>query len=174
MNELKLPTTIRFVLSHVEQDMKDEYLTIPVNTQEIFGYSFNVNMMKDNIKQLCLIEELAFSVILSYMIALRMFYAKTNTRARPLTWASIKCAQQSGSTECGYYVMKFMQDIVRQKSITIIDVLTRQAPCTQSELYMFWSCGGGLCSLWLFGEETGIGEEMDGSHLEKKGFASRD
>ncbi|KAL4010941.1 hypothetical protein IC575_027965 [Cucumis melo] len=70
MNELKLPTTIRFVLSHVEQDMKDEYLTIPVNTQEIFGYSFNVNMMKDNIKQLCLIEELALSVILSYMICL--------------------------------------------------------------------------------------------------------
>uniref|UniRef100_A0A9I9ELT6 Uncharacterized protein n=1 Tax=Cucumis melo TaxID=3656 RepID=A0A9I9ELT6_CUCME len=30
--------------------------------------------------------------------------------------------------------MKFMQDIVRQKSITITDVLTRQAPYTQSEL----------------------------------------
>ncbi|TYJ95822.1 protein farnesyltransferase subunit beta-like [Cucumis melo var. makuwa] len=47
-----------------------------------------------------------------------------------------QCAQQSSSTECGYYVMKFMQDIVRQKSITITDVLTRQAPYTQSELDM--------------------------------------
>ncbi|KAL0559625.1 hypothetical protein IC582_004240 [Cucumis melo] len=70
MNELKLPMTIRFVLRHVEKDMKDEYLTIPVDTQEIFGYSFNVNVMKDSIKQLCLIEELALSVILSYMICL--------------------------------------------------------------------------------------------------------
>ncbi|KAL0539281.1 hypothetical protein IC582_023477 [Cucumis melo] len=65
MNELKLPTTIRFVLRHVEKDMKDEYLTIPVDTQEIFGYSFNVNVMKDSIKQLCLMEGLAISVILS-------------------------------------------------------------------------------------------------------------
>ncbi|KAA0053273.1 putative transposase [Cucumis melo var. makuwa] len=70
MNELKLPTTIRFVLRHVEKDMEDEYLTIPVDTQEIFGYSFNVNVMKDSMKQLCLMEELAFSVILSYMICL--------------------------------------------------------------------------------------------------------
>ncbi|KAA0065291.1 protein farnesyltransferase subunit beta-like [Cucumis melo var. makuwa] len=46
------------------------------------------------------------------------------------------CAQQPGSTECKYYVMKFMQDIVRQKSITITDVLMRQAPYTQSELDM--------------------------------------
>uniref|UniRef100_A0A9I9EIG1 Ubiquitin-like protease family profile domain-containing protein n=1 Tax=Cucumis melo TaxID=3656 RepID=A0A9I9EIG1_CUCME len=53
---------------------------------------------------------------------LRMFYAEINTRARPLTWVSVKCAQQPGSAECGYYVMKFMQDIVRQKSITITDV----------------------------------------------------
>ncbi|KAA0067725.1 uncharacterized protein E6C27_scaffold352G00380 [Cucumis melo var. makuwa] len=167
MNELKLPLTIRFVLKHVEKDMKDEYLTIPVDTQELLGYSFNVNVMKDSIKQLCLMEELTLSVILSYMICLyesdpsiveeyafmnpgqilkvyaldslrhgsvrdelksmvntglRMFYAETNTRARPLTWVSFKCAQQPGSTECGYYVMKFMQDIVRQKSITITDV----------------------------------------------------
>ncbi|TYJ97416.1 uncharacterized protein E5676_scaffold194G002410 [Cucumis melo var. makuwa] len=168
MNELKLPMTIRFVLRHVEKDMKDEYLTIPVDTQELFGYSFNVNVMKDNIKQLCLMEELALSVILSYMICLyesdpsiveeyafmnpgqiskvyaldslrhgsvrdelksmvntglRMFYVETNTRARPLTWVSFKCAQQPGSTESGYYMMKFMQDIVRQKSITITDVV---------------------------------------------------
>ncbi|TYK02315.1 uncharacterized protein E5676_scaffold66768G00010 [Cucumis melo var. makuwa] len=67
---------------------------------------------------------------------LRMFYAEINTRARSLTWVFVKCAQQPGSTECGYYVMKFMQDIVRQKSITITDVLTRQAPYTQSELDM--------------------------------------
>ncbi|KAL0561456.1 hypothetical protein IC582_001884 [Cucumis melo] len=190
MNELKLPMTIRFVLRHVEKDMKDEYFTIPVGTQEIFGYNFNVNVMKDSIKRLCLMEELAFSVILSYMICLyesdpnileeyafmnpgqiskglgtnenrarhlcnrlvsiknkllicpfncgglRMFYVETNTRARPHTWVSVKCAQQPGSTECGYYVMKFMKDIVRQKSITITDVLTRQAPYTQSELDM--------------------------------------
>ncbi|KAL0558799.1 hypothetical protein IC582_003381 [Cucumis melo] len=70
MNELKLSTTIRFVLSHVEKDMNDEYLIIPVDTQEIFGYSFNVNVMKDSIKQLCLMDELALSVILSYMICL--------------------------------------------------------------------------------------------------------
>uniref|UniRef100_A0A9I9EBF4 Uncharacterized protein n=1 Tax=Cucumis melo TaxID=3656 RepID=A0A9I9EBF4_CUCME len=53
---------------------------------------------------------------------LRMLYAEINTRARPLTWVSVKCAQQPGNTECGYYVMKFMQDIVRQKSITITNV----------------------------------------------------
>uniref|UniRef100_A0A9I9ELH4 Ubiquitin-like protease family profile domain-containing protein n=1 Tax=Cucumis melo TaxID=3656 RepID=A0A9I9ELH4_CUCME len=57
--------------------------------------------------------------------------AETKTRVQPLTWVSIK---QPSNTECGYYVRKFMQDIVRQKSVTITDVLTRQAPYTQSEL----------------------------------------
>ncbi|TYK18876.1 uncharacterized protein E5676_scaffold204G00800 [Cucumis melo var. makuwa] len=153
MNELKLSTTIRFVLRHVEKDMNDEYLTIPVDTQEIFGYSFNVNVMKDSIKQLCLMEELALSVILSYIICLYESdpcileeYEFMNPgqiskglgtdehRARHL--CNRLCAQQSDSTECGSYVMKFMQDIVRQKSITITVVLTRQAPYTQSELDM--------------------------------------
>ncbi|TYK17918.1 uncharacterized protein E5676_scaffold306G002090 [Cucumis melo var. makuwa] len=153
MNELKLPMTIRFVLRHVEKDMKDEYLTIPVDTQEIFGYNFNVNVMKDSIKRLCLMEELALSVILSSMICLYESdpsileeYAFMNpgqiskglgtyeNRARHL--CNRLCAQQPGSTECGYYVMKFMKDIVRKKSITITDVQTRQAPYTQSELDM--------------------------------------
>lgn len=67
MNELKLSTTIRFALRYVEKEMKVEYLTIPVDTKEIFGYRFNVNVMRDSIKQLCLMENIALSEILSYM-----------------------------------------------------------------------------------------------------------
>ncbi|KNA09443.1 hypothetical protein SOVF_153030 [Spinacia oleracea] len=34
------------------------------------------------------------------------------SRSRPPLWKSVKCAQQTGNTECGYYVMKYMYDIV--------------------------------------------------------------
>uniref|UniRef100_A0A9I9ELF7 Prenyltransferase alpha-alpha toroid domain-containing protein n=1 Tax=Cucumis melo TaxID=3656 RepID=A0A9I9ELF7_CUCME len=79
---------------------------------------------------------------------LRMLYAEINTRARSLTWVSVKCAQQPGNTECRYYVMKFMQDIVRQKSITITNVVYLDSmsisvlfEVRKLEISNFWSSG---------------------------------
>jgi len=62
----KLPVAIQFVLKFVEEEMVDEFLHIPIDDQ-IFGYHFNFYMMKDSIKQLCQMEELALSIITGYI-----------------------------------------------------------------------------------------------------------
>ncbi|XP_074319006.1 uncharacterized protein LOC141655898 [Silene latifolia] len=38
-----------------------------------------------------------------------------------LKWSNLECHQQPGSTECGYYVMRYMLDIVRHYNPNIAD-----------------------------------------------------
>ncbi|CAH9113034.1 unnamed protein product [Cuscuta europaea] len=33
-------------------------------------------------------------------------------RGKPIKWHNIKCARQTGNTECRYYVMKFIWEII--------------------------------------------------------------
>ncbi|KAL0533268.1 hypothetical protein IC582_030486 [Cucumis melo] len=37
-------------------------------------------------------------------------------------WRVVKCPKQSGVVECGYYVMRFMRDIIMSTSTSIIQI----------------------------------------------------
>uniref|UniRef100_A0A9I9E4D6 Ubiquitin-like protease family profile domain-containing protein n=1 Tax=Cucumis melo TaxID=3656 RepID=A0A9I9E4D6_CUCME len=39
-------------------------------------------------------------------------------------WRIIKCPKQGGIVECGYYVMRFMRDIILSSNRTIIEVVS--------------------------------------------------
>ncbi|CAH9113407.1 unnamed protein product [Cuscuta epithymum] len=46
---------------------------------------------------------------------LTMMYRVASTqkgRGKSIKWHNIKCARQTGNTECGYYVMKFMWEVI--------------------------------------------------------------
>ncbi|CAH9093859.1 unnamed protein product [Cuscuta europaea] len=46
---------------------------------------------------------------------LMMMYRVASTqkgRGKPIKWHNMKCARQTGNTECGYYVMKFIWEII--------------------------------------------------------------
>ncbi|XP_021854252.1 uncharacterized protein [Spinacia oleracea] len=53
-------------------------------------------------------------------------------------WKSVKCAQQEGGVECGYYVMKFMQDIFKSckevQDLEKVFTTPREGPFTKEEL----------------------------------------
>ncbi|KAA0042507.1 uncharacterized protein E6C27_scaffold5359G00010 [Cucumis melo var. makuwa] len=38
-------------------------------------------------------------------------------------WRVVKCPKQSGVVECGYYVMRFMRDIIMSTSTSIIQIM---------------------------------------------------
>ncbi|TYK19630.1 uncharacterized protein E5676_scaffold242G00160 [Cucumis melo var. makuwa] len=44
-------------------------------------------------------------------------------KKKKLNWRVVKCAKQSGVVECGYYVMRFMRDIILSRSTSIIHIM---------------------------------------------------
>ncbi|KAH7837999.1 hypothetical protein Vadar_020766 [Vaccinium darrowii] len=40
-----------------------------------------------------------------------------NPRKRSLTWINVKCLRQPTNVECGFYVMRFMKDLIADESI---------------------------------------------------------
>ncbi|KAA0063749.1 hypothetical protein E5676_scaffold437G00170 [Cucumis melo var. makuwa] len=62
-----------------------------------------------------------------------------STSTLPLALKSIlkyaeKCPLQVGSTACGYYVIKYMREIVNRGSIVISDLIDTRKPYSQAEL----------------------------------------
>uniref|UniRef100_A0A9I9EIE6 Ubiquitin-like protease family profile domain-containing protein n=1 Tax=Cucumis melo TaxID=3656 RepID=A0A9I9EIE6_CUCME len=47
-------------------------------------------------------------------------------------WRIVKCPKQSGKVECGYYVMRFMRDIILSMSTSIIDIM-KDSPRTYTQ-----------------------------------------
>ncbi|KAK9723832.1 hypothetical protein RND81_05G028600 [Saponaria officinalis] len=86
-------------------------------------------------------------------IAFRTFRARggsTFKAGSSLKWINIVCHQQHGSTECGYYVMRYMLDIIRhyhsikkiKKSGLTPRMLIHGKRLTRFENY-------GLLTLWI-------------------------
>ncbi|KAA0038005.1 uncharacterized protein E6C27_scaffold36G001940 [Cucumis melo var. makuwa] len=65
-------------------------------------------------------------------------------------WRIIKCPKQGGIVECGYYVMRFMRDIILSSNRTIIEVHR-----------CLWNGGGK--SMFRFINDLGSGERDGGS-----------
>ncbi|KAA0063903.1 uncharacterized protein E6C27_scaffold616G00290 [Cucumis melo var. makuwa] len=54
-------------------------------------------------------------------------------------WRIIKCSKQGGIVVCGYYVMRFMRDIILSSNRTIIEVVTaRDTPPSRSASFFFF------------------------------------
>ncbi|KAK9683498.1 hypothetical protein RND81_10G145400 [Saponaria officinalis] len=62
-------------------------------------------------------RDTSFKHVLQMRSAFRGFKAyggRTSRGGLSLKWSNIVCHQQEGSTECGYYVMRYMLDMVRR------------------------------------------------------------
>ncbi|KAL0546636.1 hypothetical protein IC582_016548 [Cucumis melo] len=69
-------------------------------------------------------------------IAIAIFHSQKNiNKSRKQTlWRTVKCPLQVGSTTCGYYVMKYMREIVNRGSIVISDSIDTRKSYSQAEL----------------------------------------
>ncbi|KAL0561031.1 hypothetical protein IC582_001449 [Cucumis melo] len=68
--------------------------------------------------------------------AIAIFHSQKNiNKSRKQTlWRTVKCPLQVGSTTCGYYVMKYMREIVNRGSIVISDSIDTRKSYSQAEL----------------------------------------
>ncbi|CAN6700691.1 unnamed protein product [Malus baccata var. baccata] len=51
-----------------------------------------------------------------------------------INWKVVKCPLQEGTVECGYYVMKYMKEIIDDSNCSIITKFKEKAIYTQQEI----------------------------------------
>ncbi|KAE8647004.1 hypothetical protein Csa_016998 [Cucumis sativus] len=68
--------------------------------------------------------------------AIAMFQSQKNIKKsrKQTLWRTVKCPLQVGSTECGYYVMRYMREIVTRGRIVISDAIDTRRSYSQTEL----------------------------------------
>ncbi|KAE8674381.1 hypothetical protein F3Y22_tig00111758pilonHSYRG00273 [Hibiscus syriacus] len=80
---------------------------------DMFGYESFTYITWEDFEVVFTVDEMIGSVITCYMMAMKLYTAQTGSNKRvSLNWINVLCLRQSGGTECGYYVCKFMKEIV--------------------------------------------------------------
>ncbi|PRQ36356.1 putative Ulp1 protease family catalytic domain-containing protein [Rosa chinensis] len=68
-------------------------------------------------------------------LSIKMFNAQKGRKSRkPVHWEVVKCPRQPGSVECGYYVMKYMKEIIGTPSSSILNMFEGKETYTQEEI----------------------------------------
>ncbi|CAH9104171.1 unnamed protein product [Cuscuta europaea] len=72
---------------------------------------FGATIDRDELSRFLEGDSLEICIIQTFMVMYRVASAQKGS-GKPIKWNSVKVAQQTGSTECGYYVMRFMWEII--------------------------------------------------------------
>ncbi|CAN6573108.1 unnamed protein product [Malus baccata var. baccata] len=68
-------------------------------------------------------------------LSTEMFKAQKGIKGRKnINWKVVKCPLQEGTVECGYYVMKYMKEIIDDSNCSIITKFKEKAIYTQQEI----------------------------------------
>ncbi|XP_040367480.1 uncharacterized protein LOC121050691 [Rosa chinensis] len=68
-------------------------------------------------------------------LSIKMFNAQKGRKNRKkLHWEVVKCPRQPGLVECGYYVMKYMKEIIGTPSSSILNMFEEKETYTQEEI----------------------------------------
>ncbi|KAL0556438.1 hypothetical protein IC582_004952 [Cucumis melo] len=156
-----LPLALKSILRYAEKVMeKDSSITfsLPAN---LFGVSRKTSVLREDIVDLCNMNEVKTFTLVAYMIGSKenMQYVFVdpslisfgNTQeSRIQNLCSILmvskpdqvvlapfnpgCPLQVGSTTCGYYVMKYMREIINRGSIVISNSIDTRKSYSQAEL----------------------------------------
>ncbi|XP_056682872.1 uncharacterized protein [Spinacia oleracea] len=114
----------KFILAPYFEDLHWMLLVICVSSHTIYQFD---SCRRDPLRSV-LVKSLLNKVLM-----------KMNVKKSALPqWKSVKCAQQEGGVECGYYVMKFMHDIFKScKEVQDLEKVfktPREEPFTKKEL----------------------------------------
>uniref|UniRef100_A0A9I9E7Y8 Ubiquitin-like protease family profile domain-containing protein n=1 Tax=Cucumis melo TaxID=3656 RepID=A0A9I9E7Y8_CUCME len=140
------PLALKSILRYAEKVMeKDSSITFSLPA-DLFGISRKSSMLREDIIDLCNMNEVKTFTLVAYMMYLysSVLGSKENVQGhwtllainvykdtvfyldslRTTSKATTRyCPLQVGSTGCGYYVMKYMREIVNRGSIVISDSL---------------------------------------------------
>ncbi|XP_052287667.1 uncharacterized protein LOC102629700 isoform X2 [Citrus sinensis] len=68
-------------------------------------------------------------------LAFKIFVAKMgNANRKSFVWKRVKCPQQTTNTECGYYVMRFMKEIIENQTDSIKNLFVGRDSFTQKDI----------------------------------------
>ncbi|KAK9179916.1 hypothetical protein WN943_029122 [Citrus x changshan-huyou] len=92
---------------------------VKVDFEDTFSYKLHTYLTLEEIQDLIDMQELSQNCIAVYMSGIRMFLAKKGQQMKKinLKWNDVKVPMQIGNVECGYYVMRFMKEIIAYQSI---------------------------------------------------------
>ncbi|KAL0534784.1 hypothetical protein IC582_029077 [Cucumis melo] len=142
-----LPLALKSILKYAEKVMeKDSSITFSLPA-DIFGISRKSSVLREDIIDLCNMNEVKTFTSVAYMMghwALlainayedKVFYLDSlrTTSKSNYKICNQYCPLQVGSTACGYYVIKYMREIVNRGSIVISDLIDTRKPYSQAEL----------------------------------------
>ncbi|KAL4030956.1 hypothetical protein IC575_009211 [Cucumis melo] len=135
MREVKTLTLIAYMTYLHSQDELSNYIfvdpsliSVGHNTQEVRARNLYSRLMASKPNQLVLAP---FNPG-----AITIFRSQKNiqtSRKQPI-WKTVKCPLQVGVVECGYYVMRYMRDIITNGSIVVTDLIDTRTSYSQLEL----------------------------------------
>uniref|UniRef100_A0A9I9EJJ3 Ubiquitin-like protease family profile domain-containing protein n=1 Tax=Cucumis melo TaxID=3656 RepID=A0A9I9EJJ3_CUCME len=99
------PVALRFLLRMVEH-IGNHWTLVVINLTK--GAAFWIDPLKNRIDpDVTEVVERSFNIM----------------KKKKPNWRVVKCPKQSGVVECGYYVMRFMRDIILSRSTSIIHIM---------------------------------------------------
>ncbi|KAL0554077.1 hypothetical protein IC582_007988 [Cucumis melo] len=125
-SNIKMPQPLKTILRFVEKVMdKDSgiHYQLPFS---LFGIGRKTCVLREYIIDFCNMREVKTLTLVAYMAVITIFRSQKNiqtSRKQPI-WKTMKCPLQVGVVECGYYVMRYMRDIITNGSIVVTDLVS--------------------------------------------------
>ncbi|KAH7849778.1 hypothetical protein Vadar_022857 [Vaccinium darrowii] len=80
-------------------------------------------------------EKIQPNIQVIFAAAMRIYdSSKSIPRKRSLTWINVKCPRQPTNVECGFYVMRYMKDLIADESILSKKNFNGKTTYTQAEI----------------------------------------
>ncbi|KAL0556001.1 hypothetical protein IC582_004505 [Cucumis melo] len=149
LNTKRAPVTLRLLLWELDYIGSKIQIHVPA---KVFGYERKCCIFLEALQEFCQMQPISTQCIDAFMLnhwcliaidfsrgtaywmdplrnrinndasnVVRMSFDISNKKK--LVWRIIKCPKQGGIVECGYYVMRFMRDIILSSNRTIIEVM---------------------------------------------------
>ncbi|KAL4026553.1 hypothetical protein IC575_014989 [Cucumis melo] len=129
---LPLKTILRFAEKVMDKDSGIRY-QLPFS---LFGIGRKTCVLREDIIDFCNMREVKTLTFVAYMVAITIFRSQKNiqtSRKQPI-WKTVKCPLQVGVVECGYYVMRYMRNIITNRSVVVTNLIDTRTSYSQLEL----------------------------------------
>ncbi|KAL0541528.1 hypothetical protein IC582_021580 [Cucumis melo] len=127
-----LPIQLKYILRYAERVMVDGSSFSFQLPLELFGISRKSYVLREDVIDFCNMQKVKTLSMVAYITALTIFqYQKNLKKTRKTTfWKAVKVE----TVECGYYVMRYMREILSKDTSIITDAIDTRNSYSQLEL----------------------------------------
>ncbi|KAL4022843.1 hypothetical protein IC575_016589 [Cucumis melo] len=127
-----LPIQLKYILRYAERVMVDGSSFSFQLPLELFGISRKSYVLREDVIDFCNMQKVKTLSMVAYITALTIFQSQKNLKKTRKTtfWKAVKV----GTVECGYYVMRYMHEILSKDTSIITDAIDTRNSYSQLEL----------------------------------------